>query len=387
MKRIAAIGAAAMLTLAGCASGAGEPAEGPAPASPNAPAEEGAQPGGPSLPVGEPFGDAEWSVAAGEKEVVVTPDRLIGIDSDNIRAWSAEGDEVWSHDRAEGGTKVWVGNDTIAVSEASVPEASGLDKAQPVLKITLLSIDSGEVVANAEVSNPTSAAGSRSGLAVQIDDYSGFVVVSEDGKTRKIDTTLSNRKPLFGEVDGIAFWKDGSGLHTERWTSRDLDLGSSGVAVVDRALGLLLLENTSGRGEDRDALSMVKADSGDVLYTVSCPKEPGIGASGGNIANTAVNSPNGKYGVSAALLYSAEQSQCVGGGEQQKVSLTAVDDNGTGYGLTEKDDLVVVPLGGEPAVSKLPGGASPPIGFMTGNIAVHWNESSGTVTGNAIIER
>lgn len=375
---IAAFGAVAVLAFTGCSGSAEEPAEESAPESSSAPSEE-AQPEIAALPVGEPFGAPQWSIDIGQDELVVTPDRLIGIGVERIRAWSAEGEEVWSYDH--GGATVWVGSETVAIGELGESEASGLDKSQPIVAITLLSLAGGEEVATAEVANP-GVIGAGSGLAVRIDDYSGFVVIFEDGTTQKIETSLS-RADTFGQVGGIPFWFNASEIQTEQWNSRDLDLGASGVEMVDQALGLLLLSNTSGRGVDPDALAMVDAAAGEVLYTVSCPtNEYGFGASGGNNGNTARNSPNGEYGVAARLLYSSETSQCVGGGEQQNVSLTAVDDNGTAYGRSEEGDLVVVPFGGEPEVSAFPSGAMPPVGVMTGNLAIHW--ISGTVTGNPI---
>lgn len=338
-----------------------------------------------ALPVGDPFGNAAWSVEAGEATLTVTPDRLVALDRNTVRTWAADGKEAWTYEAPESTSNISVLQETVAVIAHGQSDGEGLDKVQQILQVTLLSLDDGAIVSEVEVADSEI---SSHGLAFNLKSAEwgsvgsdGFVVIGEDGSSREIDASYAESVKT---VDGIPFWSNASELQTESWNARDLGLGMSDVKLIDDSNGLLLLSNTSGKG-DTEALSMVKAETGAILYTVSCPTDRyGWGASGGNDGSVARNSPNGQYGVAARLLFSAATSQCVGGGEQQNVGLTAVDNNGTAYGSSEEGDLVVVSFGGEPKVSPLPAGASAPIGVMNGNIAIHWDQNTGIATGNPI---
>lgn len=383
------------LTLTGCADGGDTPAPRATTTTSSAPsAAPTDEEQTPAVPVGAPFEDASWSLdARSDALVLVTPDRLItdGPVLDGalaITAWSADGEQVWSHEISEGVTDIRALSETVAFVERREVKGTGLDKTRLVIIVTLLSLDDGEIVAEVEV--PDSEIG-RHGLTFSIKNpdwgsagSDGFILVAEDGTTQEINPGYAE------DVDAVAsipFWSNTSELQTESWNSRDLGLGMSSVMVIDPGQGLLLLQDTSGNGE-ADTFSMVQAETGAILYTVSCPTDQyGWGASGGNDGTLAQNSPNRQYGVAGRLTFSATESRCVGGGDQQNVTLTAVDDDGTAYGETADGQLVVVALGGEPQVSELPAGARSPIGVMKGDIAVHRDERTGVVTGNHITSK
>ena len=384
------------LALTGCAAGGDTPTAPTATtatsSTPNAaPTEEELTP---AVPVGASFEDASWSVdARSDALVLVTPDRLItdGLVFDGARAitaLSSDGEQVWSHEISEGVTDIRALSETVALVERREVKSTGLDKTRLVIVVTLLSLDNGEIVAEVEL--PDAEIG-RHGLTFTIKNpdwgsagSDGFILVTEDGMTQEINPGYAE------DVDAVAsipFWSNSSELQTESWNSRDLGLGMSSVMVIDPGQGLLLLQDTSGTG-DADTFSMVQAETGAILYTVSCPTDQyGGGASGASGRTTARNSPNGQYSVAGRLTFSATESRCVGGGDQQNVNLTAVDDDGTAYGETADGQLVVVALGVEPQVFELPADAHSPIGVMTGDIAVHRDERTGVVTGNHITSK
>lgn len=67
------------------------------------------------------------------------------------------------------------------------------------------------------------------------------------------------------------------------------------------------------------------------------------------------------------------------------MTLTAVTDDGTAYGRASEGDLVVAPAdGGGPETLALPDGANPPIGFLEGNLAVHYDAGQGIMTANLV---
>ena len=395
-----AMSAIAALALAGCAGGGDTPsaprattATSSAPsAAPSASPTVEEQP--PAVPVGASFETASWSVKTrSDALVLVTADRLITDgpvrDGDRtITAWSSDGEQVWSHKISEGVTDIRALSKTVAFVESREVKGTGLDKTRLGIVVTLLSLDDGEIVAEVEMPDATIG---QHGLTFTVKSpewgstgSDGFILVNEDGTTREIDPGYVDDVDA---VAGIPVWSDTSELQTESWNARELGLGMSSIMVIDPGQGLLLLQDTSGRG-DADTFSMVQAETGAILYTVSCPtNQYGMGASGASGKTPAVNSPNGQYSVAGSLAFSATESRCVGGGDQQKVTLTAVDDDGTAYGETEDGQLVVVALGGEPQVSELPANAHSPIGVMTGDIAVHRDESTGVVTGNHIMSK
>jgi len=187
-------------------------------------------------------------------------------------------------------------------------------------------------------------------------------------------------------VDGIPIWSVRGELRGEGWTSADLGLVENSVLAVNDSLGLLLLWDNSPFAAS-ETVHAIRAETGERAFDVTCATGSEVGASLATGGTRSSTSPDGRYAVKGPVSFSSDEAVCLGGGDQQSVSLTAVDDDGTSYGVSAEGDLVVAPLNGDPQVSALPSGASTPLGIMTGGIAVHWDDASGYITGNPIAAR
>lgn len=372
------------------------------------PAEETADPTQPtvaSFPVGEPFGQAVWSVdvGAGDKTVFVRPDRVfvdnLNLDTRTIHAYTSEGEEAWTYELPDHeypeNAEIGVLDETVAVLEEVETEASGLDTASTVTRLTALSQEDGSVVAEEEIPSDVLSINGFGSIVYwgESDDTLNFV--TETGEI--VDVEAPNAQPdKAGFVNGIPFWIDRANhVNTASWSSRE-DLGldqsefiGAEVLAVDNRQGLLVLQVSSGPQVDLSYYG-VRAETGEVAYELSCPGH----SHSDSQTNIARNSPNGEYGVLESIWMSADDGQCFGGEDgQRSIELIAVDDNGTAYGDVlghgESDELVVIRAGGEPEVSEAPA----PVGIMNGDIAVHINGSrtegtaftgATTITGNPI---
>ena len=107
-------------------------------------------------------------------------------------------------------------------------------------------------------------------------------------------------------------------------------------------------------------------------------------------ASQFVVSPNRQWRVAGPLRISPQNAgDCTGGGEgQRRVTFTAVTDEGRAFGLAGQggSDALFVDSkpGEEPETSDLTEGVQPPIGFMEGGLAVHWDAKTGVITANPI---
>ncbi len=350
-----------------------------------------------AFPVGEPFGDAVWSVDVGEGEATVTvrPDRIV-VDRSHldvtraIQVYTPEGEEAWTHDLSEHqypeNIPVEVLETTVAFLVDRESEGSGLDKAQTVTVLTLLSLADGSVVAEVELPDGGAVFNDHGGVVFHADDGVGFV--TEEGEIVEVEADVFSLQSA-GLVHGAPFWVGRDyGLNTEAGAIAvpgidQSDIFGMDVLAVDRGQGLLAVRVSHGVSVEV-AYYAVEVATGQVAYEFDCAD---FWHTEGE-TNVARSSPSGEYTVHESIWLSADGGQCFGGGEQRTVEFRAVDDAGTAYGVVEgeggaSDDLVAVPAGGEPVVSALPDGAPVPSGVVSGGIAVHL---SGTVlTGNPIL--
>ncbi|MFF2654345.1 hypothetical protein [Streptomyces sp. NPDC058045] len=355
---------------------------------------ETAEPKVASFPVGKPFGDAVWTaristpsmgsvIKSRGAPVAVRADRVLveyqKFNTRAVQAFSDTGEKVWTHKLSEHAQVLFL-DKTVAVLEKGESKASGLDKPGQVTKVTLLSQADGSAVSETEIPDTVATNGFAT-LAY----YEGesVRVLSEAGKPLEAPGVSATKD--VGLIGEIPFWRDEDrNVTTASWSAgKDLgidtsDLIESEVQAIDNKQGLMLLSVTSGPRAERTFYG-VKADTGKA-FEIDCPNARETDS----FTDVTTNSPNGQYGVIDSVVLSGTEGRCLGGGEQKDVKLTAVDDNGTAYGTAEENELAVITADGKAEVSQLPGGASAPIGVMKGDIAVHWNQSAGILSGNPI---
>src|SRR5690606_8733700 len=221
------IGALTVSMLAFTACGGGDDGDASAPEAEDSSAATSTEAAGAvvaSFPVGEPFGEAVWSVdvGEGEKTVTVRPDRvvvdrsLLGV-SRAIQVYTLEGEEAWTHDLSDHeypeAVSVATSRETVAVLTEREIEASGLDEARTVAVLTLLSLEDGSVVAEVEFPEENPLFSDHG--AVFFTDDDGVSYVTEDGEiVKRGDDGFADGD--HGLVHGTPFWADRShDLHTQ----------------------------------------------------------------------------------------------------------------------------------------------------------------------------
>jgi len=317
-----------------------------------------------------------------DQGIFVFPDRLLtvsfsrgeGVSHTAIRAYSAQGEEVWTK-TATSDTPiiVWRSNETIGIRATNRVAGTGLDAGRDVETVQIVSVEDGSLVAEVEVSPnpgvnlvPGEPTGAPDAIAISL-SAENTLVIAEDGASR---IAAGDFNSIAG---GVPFRFNNGSVSTEQW---EFEFDGHRFLTGSRSSSRIV---TGSNGQV--SLIDISAPSwfGSILATAECAGESGReGAS--NVA-----SPNGKFGVWQDVWYTSDQIKCFGGGEgQQRVALTAVTDDGTAFGMASEGGFVVVRPGEEPTVMPMPSGALPPIGIMSGDIAVHWEPATGVITGNPI---
>lgn len=384
-----------------------------------------------TLEVGDPFGEASWGADDVDSIVAVTADRVVAEQGSELVAWDTEGQEVWSESLAgegagdgggeddddveteaapedgaeEGGGDDGMGGDrglpegvevrhvgpeTVAVIVTAEAEGEGLDVDTFTTTVTLHDISDGSVTSEHEIEGDEEAGPSlgEHGLGFVLPDGDGLAI-TPDGEEHPVDdysteSVLADAPVIetpIGTVGGTVFWSTDQGADedlgyaTDTWSTNDFypdDYVISGfVGSVDQQHETVVV---SARSDGDTPPSWVDAETGDVLAELD----------EGFDGESLVYSPNGEYGVSGSAIVSGTDIESVGGGEgEQGVGLTAITDDGTAYGISE-GDLVVVPHGEEPEVLDLPEDAEAPIAFLEGDLAVHYESEESVLNVNPV---
>lgn len=396
---IGSVSAVAALVLAGCSSGEADdpPADDP---QQTETAPEPTETDFPTLPVGEPFGQASWGVqvvSAGGAEgstPIVTGERLIVLSGPNVHAYDASGQQVWSatpevlEGTAADPILRLVDDETVALISQGESTGEGLDADGYAARVTLWSLASGDEIATVDVPGTQSDGPdvSRFGLAfVHPDGHA--IVIRPDGSTEELadagspsETDSSEWADQIVVVSETVLVRGEDGTYSaDGWDTSSTAPADASSTDIRGVIGsdALVVRWYSGQGaEGEESGAILDAATGEVLAPIEgCVPE---------VAATATASPSGEFAVLDSLLWDGETATCVGGGDSQReVVLTAVSDEGTAYGSAGDSLLAEVPAEGEPTTSDLTDGARPPIGIMGGGLAIHY-DGEGILTANPI---
>lgn len=358
-----------------------------------------------SLPVAEVFDAPSWGVqfsqASVQKRPVVTAQRLIILDGQQVRALDAQGKDAWTapwqgftDDARDKGSDGYpflrqVSPDVVAVVDGGKAQGEGLDEDTHQVKVMLVKIQDGSVVKNVTVPGTSSEIpkiGSI-GLAFALPN-GGVSVVTPDGNVVAAPTVSAAKATGGASVGstGIAVWESGgsnttSGFAGPGWTSRKIapegQFTSASVEASDADRLLVGRWVVPSLSASKVQVQVLDAATGKVLNKPSCEPDPTM--------HLLVASPNRQHLVAGPMrLESNGKADCIGGSEGQKrATLTAVTDDGRAFGFAGTG-LVDVAADGTAKVVPLPDGAEAPIGVMEGNIAIHWDAAKAIVTGNRI---
>lgn len=389
-----------ILILSGC--GTGTPGPEPTATEPE-PATVRDEPAHPTLPVAAAFGKADWGALLDPQSApLVTPERVLGLRQGQVHAWDPSGSEVWtapvdSPDSALEGTTLvlrLLSPQIAAVVTTGRTPGKGLAKSGYVASVTLLDVQDGQTLQQIEVAgsgtNPPKL--SQYGLAFLRPDATGTAITLDrqvlelPGPLEPQLTDSADTTTAIGTVGDVVITATDTGYAAPTWGTDTLGLvpipTATRVDATDPINGFAVITQImDDRGEFTDASALIDVATGHIQAPVECAPWT---------YTPMTHSPNSQHAVAGPLLLHGSQPTCVGGGEGDKtVELTAITDDGTAYGIATEPGssqgaiLVVVPGDGpEPETLELPDGASAPIGFLDGDIAIHWDPVSGTITGN-----
>ncbi|UTT59301.1 hypothetical protein [Cellulosimicrobium cellulans] len=260
--------------------------------------------------------------------------------------------------------------------------------------VTLLGVQDGQTLQQIEVAGSEASPPklSQFGLAFLRPDATG-TAITPDGQVLEFPgplepqlTDSADTTTAVGSISDVVISATDTGYAAPTWSTATLGLvpipTAARVDATDPTNGFAVITQVmDDRGEFTEASALVDVATGHIHAPVECAPWT---------YTPMVRSPNSQHAVAGPLLLHGSHPTCIGGGEEEKtVKLTAITNDGTAYGLATETGssrgatLVVAPGdASEPQVLELPEGASAPIGFLDGDIAIHWDPVSGTITGN-----
>ncbi|MFT3860032.1 hypothetical protein [Micropruina sp.] len=390
------------VTVSACSAASNTP-----PAETPAPSTASATPV--SLPVAEVFDAPAWGIrfseAAAHKRPLVTAQRLIMLDGQQVRALDAQGKDAWAtpwegftdEARSKGSDGYpllrQVSPDVVAVVDGGTAQGDGLNKDTGQVKVTLMKVQDGSLIKQVTIPGTPSQIPQIGSLGLGFAlPQGGVSAITPDGDVVDAPTVRSMKTTSGISVGrtGMSVWESGgsdaaSGFSGPGWDSRTSGPGprftSASVLAsdADRLLvGRWVVPSVSTKEVQ---IQVLEAPTGKVLSKPSC--EP-------RTAAPLVSSPARSWQVLGPMrLDSAGKATCFGGGSGQKtVTLTAVTDAGRAFGMASADGSQALFLdlapNGDITTLAMPEGAELPIGVMDGDIAIHWDSNEAIVTGNKI---
>lgn len=390
------------VTVSACSAASNTP-----PAETPAPSTASATPV--SLPVAEVFDAPAWGIrfseAAAHKRPLVTAQRLIMLDGQQVRALDAQGKDAWAtpwegftdEARSKGSDGYpllrQVSPDVVAVVDGGTAQGDGLNKDTGQVKVTLMKVQDGSLIKQVTIPGTPSQIPQIGSLGLGFAlPQGGVSAITPDGDVVDAPTVRSMKTTSGISVGrtGISVWESGgsdaaSGFSGPGWDSRTSGPGTRFTSAsvlasdADRLLvGRWVVPSLSTKDVQ---IQVLEAPTGKVLSKPSC--EP-------RTAAPLVFSPARSWQVLGPMrLDSAGKATCFGGGSGQKtVTLTAVTDTGRAFGMASADGSEALFLdlapNGDITTLAMPEGAELPIGVMDGDIAIHWDSNEAIVTGNKI---
>lgn len=363
----------------------------------------------PSLPVAATFGPAEWGLLLPTTSTqgpppIVTAERVVFLEGEKVRALGPDGKEAWkgtwgafSSETRSGGDSGYpflrqVSPDVVAVVDGGRASGEGLDKDSYDVHVALFKIKDGSLVkevvlegTEGNIPEPGDVGlgfylpGSPTGMASVVlpDGEVKERPAVEGEETEGAATIGSTALTITGDYDGASGFA-GPGYDSKTLApSEDHTLASVQASNADSWLvGRFVVP----MGEP--SYRVFDAGTGDLLSEPDCePVE----------IDQITMSPSRSWGVLGPMRLDSEgNATCFGGEGQRTVRLTAVTDEGRAFGVASQagGDSVFVDVTptGEIATSPLPEDAAPPVGVMSGGLAIHWDAHTATLTANPIKE-
>lgn len=293
-------------------------------------------------------------------------------------AYNPQGQEAWrlTRDTKTPPIIVPMSPTMIGLVTTGSSDNSGLAKSKPQMHVQVVDLSNGSTVAEHTIDAANNLAPELTNPGLGITNHGGPAqAITPDGTIHPLENI--DRAGTVG--DTVITFKD-EVVGTDTWSSKafwDEPRSTDATVAAANTTNLLLIE---GRfGVDKTNV-LVDAATGAEYARPDC----GTGAT----YKPMVSSPNGDWNaVYGAVISPDHKVTCIGGGEDEKaVDLIAVTDQGRAFGTTTQGPTLLVDArpDAEPTTEKLAPGTVLPSGVMDGDLAVHWDHSTGVLSANPI---
>lgn len=364
------------------------------------------------LPVSSSFGPPLWSAEV-PSEPIVTSDRVVYLDGEHVRALDASGEQVWEVSWPDPAITTMQGTyphlrlvspDTVALLDGGRSEGEGLSTATFSINATLIKVGDGSTeVVNIPVHGasdwgmpaPDSLAAS---FALPEDDSVGAdllpTAVLASGEVRegpipedeRVNGALAIRDHVLTTWGSVPDGFSGDGWDSLS-TAPSPEHSRAGVLGSD-ADSLILGVWESTTVSDHDVrYQVLDVGDGTVVAGPECGVPLPMMASRPNPAVMATSPDREWKAIGSLRLNPENEPECFGGGpDERTVTLTAITDEGRAFGVADEPGHASTPLqvdlapDGTVTTHEVPThGPSAPIGFLAGDLAVHWHDDILTV--------
>lgn len=383
-------GALLALTLTACGTTAPDPTPSnmgtsttAAPTSPDAKSVSSSTPAIDGPKTAGAFGPATWAIKPEIDTIALAKahvygNRVLLHTATETVAYDPQGQEVWrlTRDSQTPPAIVPMSPTVIGLVTTGSSDNTGLAQSKPRMHVQVVDLTHGRTVAEHTINAAENLAPELTTPGLGISNFGGLAqAITPDGTIHPLenidragtvgDTVITSKD----EVIGTDTWSSAAYWDEPRYTDA--------TVAAANTTDLLLIEGQFG------------VEKTNVLVDAATGTEyarPGCGT--GAVYRPMVSSPNGDWNaVYGAVISPDHKVTCVGGGEGQKaVDMFAVTDQGRAFGATTQGPSILVDVrpGAEPTTEELAPGTVLPSGVIDGDLAVHWDPSTGALSANPV---
>lgn len=353
------------------------------------------------------------------------PGSIGSIDASGAEAWTAD-IEPFGSSGDDGDVEAdfrMVDAQTVAVVQRGESEADGLDAGSVVFRVWLYDVAAGPSGEPVDVPAGDQVLGEY-GLAFPgwdvwdeaPDPGMPAYTVSATGEITEhqpIEDTLSGtpvrqapnmtiggtpvydiRPFVMGDEDGWSEEPEGSfgvGFGGDGWTS--MDVAPPSVSNGGESAGILTVageDHVIARWHDSgtEIFGLVDVVGGRLVTELSCQGETWESHFSGSEHGAVDVSADGRYIATAGSVIDSQTGRAHCPESDRSVVLRAVDSQGRAFGEIDVDDedaeAIMVGVDGDPVTAPTGAGVYAPVGFLGGDLAVHYDSDSGIVTANQL---
>lgn len=295
-------------------------------------------------------------------------------------AYDPEGEEVWrlTRDTQTPPAVVPLSPTVIGLVTTGSSDNTGLAQSKPQMHVQIVDLADGSTVAERTVDAAENLAPELTNPGLGISNFGGPAqAITPDGAIHTLEDV-----DMAGAVGDTVITSKDEVIGTDTWSSEafwDEPRYTDATVAAANTTDLLLIEGQFGVEKTN---VLVDAATGTEYARPKC----GAGA----FYKPMVSSPNGDWNtVYGAVISPDHKVTCIGGGEDEKaVDLIAVTDQGRAFGTTTQGPALLVDArpGVEPTTEELAPGTALPSGVVGGNLAVHWDPSTGVLSANPVLD-